>query len=127
MRFLRLNFVAKCSFIWYNKEPIVFLTIISWLILIKVNEQPSLKDVVLKEARMGKDKPKDIPKFIYYRLIRGIQNMFAGVKRLFLFRLKRKERERVKQNMVQQVPLFRNLLVEDKDDLFEYMWLEEAA
>jgi len=29
--------------------------------------------------------------------------------------------------MVQQVPLFRNLLVEDKDDLFEYMWLEEAA
>jgi hypothetical protein len=53
--------------------------------------------------------------------------MFAGVKRLFLFRLKRKERERVKQNMVQQVALFRNLLVEDKDDLFEYMWLEEAA
>jgi len=96
MRFLRLNFVAKCSFIWYNKEPIVFLTIISWLILIKVNEQPSLKDVVLKEARMGKDKPKDIPKFIYYRLIRGIQNMFAGVKRLFLFRLKRKRESKTK-------------------------------
>ena len=108
-------------------KTLLGLTIISWLILIKVNEQPDLKEVVLKEARMEKDKPKDIPKFIYYRLIRGIQNMFAGVKRLFLFRLKRKERERVKQNMIQQMPLFRNLLLEDKGDLLEYMWIEEAA
>ncbi len=29
--------------------------------------------------------------------------------------------------MIQQMPLFRNLLLEDKDDLLEYMWLEEAA
>ena len=108
-------------------KTLLGLTIISWLILIKVNEQPSLKEVILKQARMEKDKPKDIPKFIYYRLIRGIQNIFGGVKRLFLFRLKRKERERIKQNIVQQMPLFRNLIVKDKDDLLEYMWLEEAA
>jgi len=100
------------------------LTIMSWLILIKVNEEPKLKEVVLKEARMEKDKLKDRPKFVYYRLIRGIKNMFSGVRRLFLFRLKRQERENVKQNMINQMPLFRNLLV---DDTLEYMWLEEAA
>jgi hypothetical protein len=38
-----------------------------------------------------------------------------------------KERERATQNMIQQMPLFRNLLRDDKDDLLEYMWLEEAA
>lgn len=108
-------------------KTLLGLTIISWLILIKVNEETALKAVVLEEARMEKDKPKDIPKFIYYRLIRGIKNMFGGVKRLFLFRLKRKERERAKQNMFRQMPLFRNLLVKDRDDMLEYMWLEEAA
>lgn len=54
-------------------KALLGLTIISWLILIKVNESPRLREMVLTEARMEKDKPKDRPKFIYYRLLRGIQ------------------------------------------------------
>jgi hypothetical protein len=65
--------------------------------------QANFKEVVLEEARMEKDKPKDIPKFIYYRLIRGIKNMFR------------------------QMPLFGNLLMKDRDDMLEYIWIEEAA
>jgi hypothetical protein len=44
-----------------------------------VNNHDSLKEVVLKEARMEKDSLKDRPKFIYYRLLRGVQNIFSGV------------------------------------------------
>ncbi len=81
------------------------LTIISWLILIKINEHAVLREVVLKEARMEKDKLKDRPKFIYYRLLRGVQNMFAGIK-LFSFRLKRKAKEKLKEEVAQNFPLF---------------------
>lgn len=101
------------------------LSIISWLILIKINEQPVLKEVVLQEARMEKDRQKDRPKFIYYRLLRGVQNMFAG-QRLFLFRLKRKERESIKEKIFQQRPLFKAICLKGGqiDDL---LWIEEAA
>ena len=105
-------------------KTLLGLTIISWMILIKINEDPKLKEVVLKEARMEKDKPKHRPKFIYYRIIRGIRNMFSGVRRLFLFRLKRQEREKVRGEMIIQMPLFRDLHM---DEIFEGMWLEEAA
>jgi len=108
-------------------KTLLGLTIISWLILIKVNEEPRLKEVVLKEARMEKDKAKDRPKFIYYRLIRGIRNIFSGVRRLFLFRLKRQEREKVRKDMVIQMPLFKNLPFYAMDNMLEYIWLEEAA
>jgi hypothetical protein len=76
--------------------------------------------VVLKEARMEKDKPKNRPRFIYYRLLRGIQNMFAGIKRIFCFRLKRLEKEQLKSKMLNDYPLFRQLP-------FDNFWLEEAA
>jgi hypothetical protein len=105
-------------------KALLGLTIISWLILIKVNESPRLREVVLKEARMEKEKPKDRPRFIYYRLIRGIQRMFAGVKQLFLFRLKRQEREILTLNTLQQMPLFKNTPLPDE---FQYIWLPEAA
>lgn len=105
-------------------KTLLGLTIISWMILIRVNEEPKLKEVVLKEARMEKDKLKDRPKFIYYRLIRGIRNMFLGVKRIFLFRLKRQERERVRREMMNQISLFRDLPM---GDFLDYMWLGEVA
>jgi len=73
---------------------------------------------------MEKDKPKNRPRFIYYRLIRGIQKMFAGVKQLFLFRLKRQEREILALNTLQQMPLFKNTPLPDE---LEYIWLDEAA
>jgi hypothetical protein len=73
---------------------------------------------------MEKEKPKDRPRFINYRLIRVIQRMFAGVKQLFLFRLKRQEREILTLNTLQQTPLFKNTPLPDE---FEYIWLAEAA
>lgn len=102
-------------------KTLLGLTIISWMILIKVNEHAHLKEAVLKEARMEKDKLKDRPKFIYYRLLRGIQNMFAGVKRLFSFRLKKKDKEALKKKTITDFPLFGKKMAE------EMWWLEMAA
>jgi len=86
-------------------KTLLGLTIISWLILIKINEHTGLREVVLKAARMEKDKLKDRPKFIYYRLLRGVQNMFAGLN-LFSFRLKRKAKEKLKTEIAKNFPLF---------------------
>ncbi len=101
-------------------KTLLGLTIISWMILIKINEQPQIKEAVLKEARMEKNRLKDRPKFIYYRLIRGIQRMFSGIKMLFLFRLKKKDREKLKENIITDFPLFSKKMVND-------MCLEMAA
>lgn len=90
-------------------KTLLGLTIISWLILIKVNEQPKLKEAVLKEAKMEKNKLKDRPKFIYYRLHRGIQNLFEGIKRLFLFRIKKKEKINIIKNIQDYSPLFKKI------------------
>jgi hypothetical protein len=105
----------------YNRiKTLVGLTIISWLILIRVNEEPKLKEVVLKQARMEKDKLKDRPKFIYYRLLRGIQRIFAGIKDLFRFRLKRKDKQKLRENLIKEFPLLRNTAFIDE-------YLEEVA
>jgi hypothetical protein len=105
----------------YNRiKTLVGLTIISWLILIRVNEEPKLKEVVLKQARMEKDKLKDRPKFIYYRLLRGIQRIFAGIKELFRFRLKRKNKQKLRENLIKEFPLLRNTAFIDE-------YLEEVA
>ena len=89
------------------------LTVISWLIMIKVNEQPRLKEVVLKQAKMEKEKVKDRPKFIYYRLQRGIQNLFEGIKRFFSFRLKRKEKQHLVEETLNKLPLFSKIPIDD--------------
>jgi len=41
---------------------------------------------------MEKNKPKDMPKFVYYRLLKGVQNMFRGVAELFRFRWRREQK-----------------------------------
>ena len=46
-----------------------------------------------EEARMEKNKKKHQLKFVYYRLQQGIKNLLAGVKRMFLFRWKRRARK----------------------------------
>ncbi|MGD2089675.1 MAG: transposase [Candidatus Aminicenantes bacterium] len=96
------------------------LTILSWLVLIKVNNHGSLKEAVLKEARMEKDSLKDRPKFIYYRLLRGLQNMFSGIQRLFCFRLKRAEKNLLRSKVLTDYPLFRHLACDD-------FWLEQVV
>ena len=101
-------------------KTLIGLTIISWLILIRVKEDAKLKEVVLKAARMEKSRPKSRPKFIYYRLLRGIQNMFAGIRRLFLFRMKKKEMMKWKKKALKDMPLF-------NESLFDDLWGENAA
>ena len=102
-------------------KTLLGLTIISWLILIKINEHPQLKEAVLEAARMEKNKKKDRPKFIYYRLLRGIQKMFAGVKRLFSFRLKKEHKQKIKQEILKALPLF------SEKHLDESWWMEVVA
>jgi len=101
-------------------KTLLGLTIISWLILIKVNEQPKLKESVLKEAKMEKDRLKHRPKFIYYRLHRGIQNVFEGIKRLFAFRLNKKNKQNLVKKFINESPIFKKLP-------FDNLWLETIA
>jgi hypothetical protein len=101
-------------------KGLVGLTILSWLVLIKLNNHGGLKEVVLKEARMEKDRLKDRPKFIYYRLLRGLQNLFSGIRRLFCFRLKKSEKEALRSTALNDYPLFRHLAFDD-------FWLEQMA
>lgn len=102
-------------------KTLLGLTLISWLIMIKVNEQPRLKESVLKHAKMEKDKKKNRPKFIYYRLQRGIQNLFEGIKRFFSFRLKKKQRQEIINSAVSEMPLFGKLKIDD------FQLLEDVA
>jgi hypothetical protein len=67
-------------------KTLIGLTLLSWLLLIKINETPKLKAVILKQAKMEKNKPKQQPKFIYYRLLKGVQKLFASISELFRFR-----------------------------------------
>lgn len=82
------------------------ITLISWLLLVKINESPKLKEKVLKEAMMEKTKRKHRPKFIYYRLLKGVQNMFKGIKELFRFRWKRRQKSKYRKSMEREFPLF---------------------
>ncbi len=69
---------------------------------------------------MEKDKPKNRPKFIYYRLQRGIQFLFEGVKRLFAFRLRKKDKQNIVDNVKNGLPLFDKLP-------FDNLFLEVVA
>ena len=87
-------------------KTLIGITLLSWLLLVKINESPKLKENVLKEARMEKVKRKQRPKFIYYRLLRGVQNIFKGIKELFRFRWKRRKKNKYRRSMVKLCPLF---------------------
>lgn len=73
-------------------KTLMGLSLLSWLALIRINENPNLKTEVQKAARMEKNRKKHQPKFVYYRLLQGVKNLFAGVKRMFLFRWKHRAR-----------------------------------
>lgn len=90
------------------------VTLLSWLVLFVIQKQARLKEEVLCSAKMEKIKPKNIPKFIYYRLLKGIQHLFEGVKTLFKFRLSKEQR------------LLNRLKAEDERCIapFYKMWLE---
>jgi hypothetical protein len=81
-----------------NKETLLLLT--------KINEAPKLKAVVFKQVKMGKNKSIQLPKFIYYHLLKGIQNLFKGVVELFRFRWRKKLKEYYKKEVKKQRFLF---------------------
>lgn len=87
-------------------KTLIGITLLSWLLLVKINESPRLKEGILKEARMEKTKRKHRPKFIYYRLLKGVQNMFKGIKELFRFRWKRRQKNKYRRSIETIFPLF---------------------
>lgn len=87
-------------------QTLTGLTLLSWLLLIKINEAPKLKSVVLKQAKMEKNKPKQQPKFIYYRLLKGVQRLFRGITELFRFRWRKKLRNQCIKEVKKQRLLF---------------------
>lgn len=107
-RFEKQGFgIEKATVRRYGKiKTLLGLTILSWLLLIKINGTPKLKEVVLKNAKMEKNKRKQRPKFIYYRLLKGVQNLFEGIKELFRFRLKRKDKNKIRKLLRKDKSLF---------------------
>lgn len=87
-------------------QTIIGLTMMSWLLLTKINEAPKLKNEVLEHAKMEKNKPKNQPKFIYYRLLKGVQNLFKGIVELFRFRWRREQKNLCREEVNKQRPLF---------------------
>lgn len=85
------------------------LTLLSWLLLVKINESTKLRAVVLKLAKMEKNKPKQQPKFIYYRLLKGVQRIFRGIKELFRFRWKKRVKQCIMKEVEKQRLLFPQL------------------
>ena len=55
---------------------------------------------------MEKNKRKHRPKFIYYRLLKGVQILFEGIKELFRFRLKRKDKNKIRKQLMKDKSLF---------------------
>jgi hypothetical protein len=87
-------------------KTLIGTTLLSWLLLVKINESPKLKENILKEAKMEKTKRRQRPKFIYYRLLKGVQNMFRGIKELFRFRWKRRQKNKYRRSTEKLCPLF---------------------
>lgn len=89
-------------------KTLLGLSLLSWLALIRIKENPGLKSEVQKAARMEKNKKKHQPKFVYYRLLQGVKNLFAGMKRMFLFRWKRKARKTLLKTIPPMLPFLVN-------------------
>ena len=120
-RFEKQGFgIEKCTIRKFSRiKTMIGLTLLSWMLLVKISESPKLKESVLKKARMEKNKKKHRPKFIYYRLLKGVQNLFAGIKELFRFRWKKKQKLQYCEELKKQRPLFNDLHLESD-------WLELA-
>ena len=73
-------------------QSLLGISLLSWLVLFFVHQDERLKLEVLHSAKMEKTKNKDLPKFLYYRLLKGIQLLFEGTKRLLNFRKTKKQR-----------------------------------
>jgi len=64
---------------------------LAWSILVDINEDEILREEVIIASMPEKKKR---PKFIYYTLLRGVRNIFAGIKVLYLHRRRKKNEPR---------------------------------
>ena len=105
-RFEKQGFgIEKSTVRKYSRiKTLLGLSLISWLVLIKIDEDGRLKEAVLNEAKMEKEKVKDRPKFIYYRLLSGIKEMFSGIRELFSIRLKKRKRKQLLKKIQNELP-----------------------
>lgn len=87
------------------------LSILAWLVLVRIQQKAKLRESVLSAARPVHEKPQNRPRFLYYRLLRGLQLLFEGVKRVFRFRLTREQRS-ARRFHLQQRPLWDHWLKE---------------
>ncbi|NOY23308.1 MAG: transposase [Acidobacteria bacterium] len=86
-------------------QTLVGLSLLSWVVLARISEKERLKAVVLESAAMEKVKQKDRPRFLYYQLLKGVQQMFRGIGRIFRFRSTRISRHKARWEAIQR-PLF---------------------
>ncbi len=73
-------------------KSLIGLSLFAWLLLVKAKQDGKVNQVLLKQAKPEKTQKKKQPKFIYYRLLKGMQNLFSSASRLFLFREKRRNK-----------------------------------
>jgi len=86
-------------------QTLVGLSLLSWVVLAQILERERLKVMVLESAGMEKTKEKDRPKFLYYQLLKGIQEIFRDHRRVFRFRSTRISRYKDRWEAMQR-PLF---------------------
>lgn len=122
-RFEKQGFgIEKCTVRKYSRiKTLLGLTLMSWLVLIKLNDDCRLKEEILKAAKMEKEKLKDRPKFIYYRLLIGIQEMFSGNKELFSIRIRKRKREQLVKKIDNELPPLLKLMKASEEWLPDWM------
>ena len=122
-RFEKQGFgIEKSTVRKYSRiKTLLGLSLMSWLILIKIKEDGRLKEAVLKEARMEKDKLKDRPKFIYYRLLTGINEMFSGIGEVFSIRIRKRKREQLVKKIENELPPLLKLMNASEEWLPDWM------
>jgi len=74
-------------------KGLVGLSLLAWLLLAKANQSLKLRGALEKAAKPEKTAIHRRPKFLYYRLQKGLQELFTGTKRLFGFRLRNQNQQ----------------------------------
>lgn len=105
-RFEKQGFgIEKLTVRKYSRiKTLLGVSLLSWIVLIKIGDNGKLRESVIKKARMEKAKLKDRPRFIYYRLLKGIKETFAGIRELFRIRVSRKEQQKKLKKIANQLP-----------------------
>ena len=126
-RFEKQGFgIEKSTVRKYSRiKTLLGLSLLSWLVLMKINEDRRLKEAVLNEAKMEKERLKDRPKFIYYRLLSGIKEIFSGIRELFSIRLRKRKRKQLIKKIQNELPP----LLKEMNTAEEWLpdWMLEVA